>query len=248
MASARGSLLFGVYAGLSLWPVLAQSEPLVPQASASAEPMAFAAVSPHTGEQSFGAQLTTKHRTPSISAHYLQYGVGIAAESRVHPGDVCPSTAEAPCILGSGGGLAIRVGYRARSPWYVGGAYEFSRQTSANLLRLAILQQIRAESRYYLEPHQKLSPYLFGGGGMVLYGNEFRTETGGITSFLGVGLEFQLSRTTVVGGSFVYRPLLLRGWTDTAGARRADRFLGFGLAHFTALELTVEIRSPLSRW
>lgn len=189
-----------------------------------------------------------KRSEPSISAHYLQYGVGLTAEAQADPGDVCPSTAQAPCILGSGGGLAIRVGYRARGAWYVGGAYEFSRQDPSNLMRLAILQQLRAETRFYLDTPNRLSPYLVGGLGMALYGNEFGTDTGGVTGSLGMGLELQLSRTTVIGGSLAYRPLLLRGWTDSAGQRRADRFLGFGLAHLVALEIALEVRSPLSRW
>jgi hypothetical protein len=32
------------------------------------------------------------------------------------------------------------------------------------------------------------------------------------------------------------------------GQQRADRFLGFGLAHFVVLELTLEVRRPLGRW
>ena len=51
-----------------------------------------------------------------------------------------------------------------------------------------------------------------------------------------------------VGAGLAYRPLLLRGWTDTAGQRRADRYLGFGLAHVIALELSLEVRDPLARW
>ncbi len=194
--------------------------------------------------------LPDPHRSvePSNTAHYLQYGVGLTAEAQADPGDVCPDAAHAPCILGSGGGLAMRVGYRSRGRWYAGGAYEFSRQNPSNLMRLAILQQLRAETRYYLDVPSRLSPYLAGGLGMALYGNEFGTDTGGVTSFVGVGLELQLSRTTVIGTSLAYRPLLLRGWTDSAGQRRADRFLGFGLAHLVAIEIAVEVRSPLSRW
>ena len=37
--------------------------------------------------------------------------------------------------------------------------------------------------------------------GMVLYGNEFSTDTGGVVAGMGPGLEFQVSRTTLVGGS-----------------------------------------------
>ncbi len=185
---------------------------------------------------------------PPSSFDYLQYGVALAAETVASPGDVCPASADAPCILGSGGGLAIRVGYRSREPWYVGGAYEASRHDPSNLLRLAILQQLRAEFRYYIEPHTRTSPYVSGGLGMALYGDEWGTDTGGLTTFVGVGLEFELSRSTVVGGAIAYRPILFRGWTDSAGQRRADKYLGFGLAHVVALELVLEVKNPLARW
>lgn len=194
------------------------------------------------------AEPDSPRRPPSSSFDYLQYGVAFAAETVASAGDVCPSRATAPCIFGSGGGLAVRVGYRARGPWYVGGAYESSRHDSSNLMRFAILQQLRAESRFYLDQGQRLTPYLQGGGGVAIYGNEWGSETGGITTHLGAGFELQLSRTAVVGASAVYRPFLFRGWTDGAGQRRADRYLGFGLAHVVSLELVFEIRDPLPRW
>lgn len=187
-------------------------------------------------------------RPPPINFHYAQYGVALATETVASAGGVCPSGATTPCILGSGGGLAIRVGYRSRGRWYVGGAYEFSRQDSSNLLRLAILQQLRGEFRYYADVGNRLTPYAAGGLGAALYGNEWGTETGGVLTSLGGGVEFQINRRTVIGAALAYRPLLLRGWTDKAGQRRADQLLGFGIAHIVALELILEVRDPLSRW
>jgi hypothetical protein len=185
---------------------------------------------------------------PPSTNDFLQYGVGLVVETMASAGDVCPRHAQTPCILGSGLGLAIRVGYRSQGPWYAGGSYEVSRHDPNNLLRLAILQQLRGEVRYYLDRGTRLTPALVGGLGAALYGNEFGAETGGLTLFLGALAEFQLSRTTVVGIGAGYRPLLLRGWTDSAGQRRADRYLGFGLAHAVALEFTLELRDPLRRW
>jgi hypothetical protein len=185
---------------------------------------------------------------PPTSFHYLQYGVAFVAETVASPGDVCPVDAEAPCILGSGFGPAIRVGYRSRGRWYVGGAYEFSRQDPANLLRLAILQQLRAETRYHFDQGTRVTPYGAAGLGAALYGNEWGTDTGGVTGFVGGGVEYQVSSTAVIGAALVYRPILFRGWTDTAGQRRADRYLGFGFAHLVGLELTLEIRESLPRW
>ncbi|MCC6213648.1 MAG: hypothetical protein IT376_02180 [Polyangiaceae bacterium] len=185
---------------------------------------------------------------PPSSSHFVQYGVALAAETPVDAGAACPERATAPCILGAGSGLTIRAGYRARAPWYVGGAYELTRQNSSNLLRLAILQQLRAETRYYPVEGWRAAPYLWAGGGPFVYGNEWGVETGGLVSTVGVGLELELSRSTLLGVGAGYRLLVLRGWTDDAGQRRADALLGFGAAHFAGLELGFELRDPLSRW
>jgi hypothetical protein len=185
---------------------------------------------------------------PPSNVEYLQYGVTLVAETVASPGGVCPADAETPCILGFGGGIAIRVGYRSRGPWYFGGAYELSRHDSSNLLRLAILQQLRAESRYYWDQGTRLTPYVWAGFGGALYGNEWAASTGGVTASIGAGVEFQITESTLLGFSPAYRALMLKSWTDATGQERADSFVGFGLAHLVALELVLEIRDPLARW
>lgn len=186
---------------------------------------------------------------PPISSHYLQYGVALTGETVASAGQVCPrGPNNVPCILGDGGGLLIRVGYRARGLWYLGGAYEFSRQDSANLLRLAILQQLRAELRLHLTRVTRLSPYLGASLGGVIYGNEWGFDTWGGVSGLGAGLAFQVTPTIVLNIALNYRQLFLHRWTDGAGEPRATGALDFGLAHIVALEFGFEIREPLSRW
>src|SRR5579859_4174952 len=65
---------------------------------------------------------------PPLHVTYLQYGVGFTGEFVTTPGPMCPSQAAQPCILGSGGGVAVRVGWRSAGPLYLGGAYELSKQ------------------------------------------------------------------------------------------------------------------------
>lgn len=185
---------------------------------------------------------------PPNSLEYFQYGVAIAAETVGSAADLCPSGAAAPCILGSGGGLAIRIAYRSRGPWLVGGAYEFSRHDSSSVLRLAILQQLRGEMRYYLDSGRRTTPFLSAGVGAHLYGSDWAASTGGPLATLGGGVEFELSATTVVGAALSYRMLFPRGWTDAAGQRRADGLFGFGLAHLLGLELILEVRDPVPHW
>ena len=182
------------------------------------------------------------------SLDYFQYGVAVAAEAKAHGGDVCPPGSLTPCILGSGGGLTLRLAHRSHGPWLAGGAYEFSRHESSNLLRLAILQQLRGEVRYYLDQGTRLTPYGAAGAGLVAFGPEWGMDTGGLVVTAGGGLEFQITQSTVVGCAAMYRALMLRGFTDSAGQHRSDRYFGFGLAHFVGLELVFEVREPLPRW
>jgi len=186
---------------------------------------------------------------PPNNAEYFQYGVALTVEQLASGGSVCPKGALTPCILGSGGGLAIRMGYRSRGPWYLGGAYEFSRQDSSNLLRLAILQQLRGEGRYYVDAGNRLTPYASVLAGAVVYGSEWTASTVGAAFGLGLGLEFQVTQSTVIGGSLNYRALVLHAWTDSTGQRRPENTdLAFGLAHLIGFELTLELRDPLARW
>jgi hypothetical protein len=177
-----------------------------------------------------------------------QLGVALAAELVAEAGDVCPEESTTPCILRAGGGMGVRVGYRAPGRWYVGGAYEFSRHDSSSLLRLAILQQLRAEARYYFDEGNRTTPFLAGGFGMHLYGSDWTADTGGLVGSFGAGVEFELTPRTAIGCSASYRMLLPRAWTDAAGARRAEGALDFGLAHLIGLELTFEVRDPVPHW
>ena len=185
---------------------------------------------------------------PPISAHYLQYGVALTGEVVAAAGQVCPRGDVPGCILGDGGGLLVRVGYRSRGPWYFAGAYEFSGQNSANLLRLAILQQLRAELRLHLTRATRLSPYLGASLGGAIYGNAWGLDTWGGVAGVGAGLTFQVTPSIVLNGALHYRQLFLHRWTDGAGQDRAAGPLDFGLAHIVALEFGFEIREPLSRW
>ncbi len=191
---------------------------------------------------------STQEKTASDS-HFLQYGVSFVSENVASAADVCPSAdSSTPCILGPGFGATIRVGYRSRGPWYFGGAYEFSHHDSSNLLRLAILQQLRAEARYYFDQGTRLTPYLLGGLGAMVYGNEWGAQSGGPSTHIGAGIEYQADESVVVGLGLTWRTLIFHKWTDSLNERRADRYLGFGLGHLIAIELILEVRDPLPRW
>jgi len=181
-------------------------------------------------------------RPPPLHVEYIQYGVAIAAETNLSPGKTCPKGARVPCILGSGGGLGIRLGYRAPGPWYIGGAYEFIKMDSSNLYRLGIFQQLRAEVRYLPDIGYRVAPYVAFGLGGVAYGNEWGVETGGGLLYGGAGVEVEVSRVALVGASLVYRPVLIAPWKDTAGQQRE-----LGVAQFIGLDLLLEIRTEIGR-
>lgn len=179
-------------------------------------------------------------KPPPLHLEYAQYGVALVAEVNLDSGAACATPA--PCILGSGGGLAIRGGYRSPGPWYIGGAYEFVKMDSSNLYRLGIFQQLRAEMRYLPDTGYRASPYVSWGLGAVGYGNEWGVETGGGVLTVGAGVEVEASRLAVLGVGISYRPVLLAGWTDTAGIARAT-----SLVQFVSLDLVLEARSELGR-
>ena len=187
-------------------------------------------------------------RPPPNSLEYLVTGVALSAEAVASPADLCPDDEETPCILERGLGLGIRAGYRTRGAWYAGGAYEFSRHESSNLLRLAIMQQLRAEVRYYMDLGTRATPYLGFGVGAVIYGNEWGADTGGVAGMFGPGVEFSVTQDLSVGAALYYRPMVLRAYEDTTDQRRADNLFGFGTTHLVGLELIVELRDPLPRW
>jgi hypothetical protein len=185
---------------------------------------------------------------PAPDRESLQYGLALAAEIVASPGDVCPEDSENPCILGSGGGVGLRAGYRAPYAWYIGGAYEFSRHDSSNLLRLAILQQFRGEGRYYFDQGDRATGFVTAAAGFLLYGNEWTASTAGPLAALGAGIELELSPSTVLGGIVTYRLLMPKSWVDGTGVERSNAFLGFGFAHLVGLELTLEVRDPIPRF
>ena len=159
-----------------------------------------------------------------------------------------PPNPPSPCIFGSGGGLAIRVGYRSRGPWYVGGAYESSRQDPSNLMRLAILQQLRAESRYYFDRAIASRPTRTRGSASSSTATSGARIPAASPPFWAQVSSFSSAAPRWSAQGWPTGRILLRGWTDSAGQRRADRYLGFGLAHVVALEVVVEVRDPLPRW
>lgn len=185
---------------------------------------------------------------PPTSVEYLQYGVSLHTLTLLDSGEVCPAGAMTPCIVGSGGGLGLRLGYRSRGPFYLGAGFQLSRLNSSNLLRLAILQRLSAEARYYFDRGNRVTPYLLGGLGGAIYGNEWGAGAAGIALSFGVGLEYEISEQTVVAITPTYQPIAFRHFNDSTGQERAQGPLGFGVAHWLAVQVILEARDPLSRW
>jgi hypothetical protein len=175
---------------------------------------------------------------PPPSEHsYVQYGVGLAAEVVGSPGPICPNVTN--CILGSGGGLVVRVGWRPADRLYIGGAYEMSKQDPNQLYRLGILQQLRAEGRRYFPTGREASPFILVGVGASGYGDEWKVDTWGLNATLGGGVEIELGAAAVVV-SLAYRPMYFQAWADTSGIPHDA-----GIAHFLSLEASIEAKDQL---
>ena len=176
---------------------------------------------------------------PPTNVVFLQYGVAFTAEVVSAAGPICDNVT-VPCIIGPGGGVAVRAGWRGAGPLYIGGAYELSKQDPNKLLRLAILQQARAEGRYYFVSGRDTEPYLSAGAGVAGYGNEWGVDTWGPAGFGGVGVETQITRRTVVGLALAYRLIYFQEFKDTSGAAR-----NAGITQLVGLDLVLEQREPI---
>jgi hypothetical protein len=174
---------------------------------------------------------------PDTRRAFLQYGLAFTVEDVLSAGPICPTS---PCILGSGGGIAVRVGFRANERLYLGGTYELSKQEPNKLYLLGTLQQARAEGRWYFPTGHRTTPFVLAGAGLAGYGNEGDVDTWGPSVELGGGIEVQLSGGSLVALSLLYRPIYLRSFVDSSTSSH-----GSGIAQFMSLEIAVEAQDAL---
>jgi hypothetical protein len=170
---------------------------------------------------------------------YVQYGVAFTVEGVAHAGPVCADPNQ-PCILGSGGGIDIGVGWRPTDAFYIGGAYEFSKQDPNKLFRLAILQQVRLEVRHYFPTGKSAEPFALFALGLASYGNEWAVATWGPSATLGGGVEVELNGGAVLDVSLAYRPIYLHSFADSIPA-----YHDAGIAHFVSLQIALEAQDTL---
>lgn len=152
-------------------------------------------------------------------------------------GPICSND---PCILGSGGGIAGRVGFRPTERLYIGGSYELSKQEPNKLYLLGILQQVRAELRWYVPTGLRTTPFLLGAAGLAGYGDEWAVDTWGPSFGLGGGLEIQLSGGSLLALSMLYRPIYFSSFVDSSLETH-----GAGIAQFLGVDLAVEAQDAL---
>jgi len=183
---------------------------------------------------------------PESERAYVQYGVSLAAEGVASPGPICKETSIlsliAPlsnCILGSGGGISARAGWRPSEVLYLGGAYEMTKQDPNQLYRLGILQQVRFEARRYFPNGREGTPFVLLAGGVHGYGNEWGIDTWGFDASAGAGLEVELGGP-VLDLSLAYRAMYFRAWTDTSEIPHDS-----GIAHFLSFEVSIEAKDAL---
>ena len=176
---------------------------------------------------------------PLARQAFLQYGVAFTVEGVVAAGPICADPTN-PCILGSGGGIAIRVGWRPTQTLYLGGAYELSKQDPGKLYRLGILQQARGELRRYFPLGSSVTPFWLLGLGLAGYGNEWSVDTWGPALTAGVGIEDDLSGGSLLGVALVYRAAYFHSFVDSSTLSHDS-----GISHFIGLELALEAQEAL---
>ncbi len=104
----------------------------------------------------------------TVNNPFVQYGVAFTTEFVATSSALCNNNPQVvpTCILGSGAGLVFpRIGWRSSGHWYIGGAYEFSKQGAGTVYVLPILQQLRGEARYYFLEGHLGTPFVEGSAG-----------------------------------------------------------------------------------
>ena len=187
---------------------------------------------------------TNASKPEHLAQAFIQLGLAFTGEFVVAPGPICNFSNAPSCILNSGGGLTIRAGRRLRGPLYFGAAYEFTKMDSSQLYRVAILQQFRAEGRYYLFTGRTVEPWFGATVGADVYGNLWGVDTGGPLFGTSVGTEFQVSTVFTLSIALSYHALFFSSFTDPANTARPPPGDGAGFAHLVGLDLIVETRDP----
>jgi hypothetical protein len=200
--------------------------------------LAFAPHRANADEAATVAQMEQAANPPTTERPRLQYGIAFTIEDVVAPGPICEPGD--PCILGSGGGVLVRVGWRPSERLYVGGAYELSKQEPDKLYRLGILQQARGEARRYFPTGHSTTPFVLLGAGLAGYGDEWAVDTWGPSLMLGAGLEVEVSAALLFDFSLAYRPVYLQHYVDSSTLSH-----GAGVAQLFVVELAIEATEAL---
>jgi hypothetical protein len=178
-------------------------------------------------------------KPPSARRAFIQYGIAFTVEDVLYAGPIC-SDPNSPCILGSGGGILGRVGWRPTEQLYIGGEYELSKQEPNKLYLLGILQQARANVRSYFPTGARTTPFVTAGAGLAGYGEQWAIDTWGPSAALGGGIELQVSGANVLDLTMLYRPIYLRSFVDSSTSTHAA-----GIAQFLGVELSIEAQDAL---
>jgi len=205
--------------------------------------LALASRSARADETAKAVEVEAPEIPPMPRRAFLQYGVAFTIEGVTSPGPICAGASgpASPCILGSGGGIAARAGWRPTERLYIGGSYEFSKQEPDKLYRLGILQQARGELREYFPNGHRTTPFGLLEAGVATYGDEWSVATFGPSATLGGGIEVEVSGGILLDVSIFYRPVyLLQHFVDSSTLTHDP-----GITQFVGLELAIEAQEPL---
>ncbi len=177
---------------------------------------------------------------PSVG-RFLTYSVGLPIEALLDPGAVCAHAVE-HCMIGGGAGVAFGGAYRNGTTAF-GAVWEVTFHDSHSIYQRGVLEQLRAEWSYH--PHAAIlfdgvQPFLYAGGGLAVYGDNWAVATFGPSGSFGAGLEFEMGVKLSATVSFAYHPVYFRPFQDASGTQRPA-----GIVHFLGLNFGLELREPL---
>ena len=158
---------------------------------------------------------------------YLQYGLALAAEAVASPGGVCPPDSDEPLHPGQRSRRSACASATARG---IPGTSEAPTNSPATIRRtcsrLAILQQFRAEGRFYFDRGNRDDRLRHGCGRLSPVRQRVVGQYGRPAGARSAWAWSSRSPpSTTIGCMALYRLLVPRRWVDSAGVERANELL-----------------------
>lgn len=160
--------------------------------------------------------------SPEDDVPYGAYGISVGARIVAASGSLCPDREGVTCVLGTGGGFALRASRRWPTGLGIEGGYEVFAHNTGDLYDPGLVQALFASARAEVATAGRVRP--FGRAGIVLaaLGDSFAPDTAGAGLDVAGGLEVELSQVLAISVAGTTRALWFLPFETQDGVGRSD--------------------------